>query len=207
MRQKSSPGVVRMRTKKIIDALQHCARRKDCADCPVYDRFNQDECYSMLLQTAAARLQELLQQANERPVDIHIKYFADIQELEKLENGDWIDLRAAESVELKAGNGYVIPLGVGMILPDGYEAHIEHRSSTFINWGILKACSGIIDNAYNGDDDQWRYGVYATRDAFIEKGDRICQFRIIKNMPKINRYTVDHLNPVSRGGFGSTGKR
>lgn len=136
---------------------------------------------------------------------IPIKYFADVPPIEKNDKGDWIDLRASEKVTLFAGDYYAIPLGVGMILPEGFEAHIEPRSSTFKNWGILKACSGIIDNAYNGDDDQWKFGVYATRYTEIEKGDRICQFRIVENQPKAEFKTVEKLNEKSRGGFGSTG--
>ncbi len=136
---------------------------------------------------------------------VPVKYFVNMPPLEKTDVGDWIDLRAAERVELSAGEYYAIPLGIGMILPKGYEAHIEPRSSTFKNWGILKACSGIIDNSYNGNDDQWRFGVYATRDTVIEKGDRICQFRIMENQPTLRFATVGRLNAKSRGGFGSTG--
>lgn len=137
---------------------------------------------------------------------IPVKYFDGmIPYIEKTDKGDWIDLRAAERVELSAGDYCAIPLGVGMILPKGFEAHIEPRSSTFKNWGILKACSGIIDNSYNGNDDQWKFGVYATRDTVIEKYDRICQFRIVENQPKAEFKTVEKLNEKSRGGFGSTG--
>lgn len=139
---------------------------------------------------------------------IKIKYFDDeIEKIQKISVGDWIDLRSAERVELKAGEYYCIRLGVGMILPDGYEAHIMPRSSTFKNFGILMACSGIIDNSYSGDDDQWLFGALAMRDTVIEKGDRICQFRIMKNQPSITFEVADHLNDVSRGGIGSTGKR
>lgn len=197
-----------MRTKIIVDALRHCATHDYCNDeCPAYDRGVCDQ-YNGIMLAAAARLKELLKQANERPVDLDIKYFTDIPEIEKTEKGDWIDLRAAKDVELKAGEEAVIPLGVGMILPPGYEAWILPRSSTPRKFGIMCANSmGIIDNSYNGENDEWGFVAVALRDTTIHKGDRICQFRIMKNMPELNIYTANHLNPVSRGGFGSTGTK
>lgn len=120
--------------------------------------------------------------------------------------GDWIDLRAAETVEMKAGDSCVISLGVSMRLPYDYEAHIIPRSSTFKNFGILMANSyGLIDNTYCGDDDIWGFPAIAMRDTVIHKGDRICQFRIMQRQPKIVFAKVEHLNGKSRGGFGSTG--
>ncbi len=141
---------------------------------------------------------------------IRIKYFH--PEMEKLTyidgKSDWIDLRCAERTELKAGDFKLIPLGVAMALPEGYEAHVAPRSSTFKKWGILQTNSvGIIDNSYCGDNDQWCLPVYATRDTVLEFGDRICQFRIVENQPKIHFEEVDHLNGADRGGFGSTGSR
>ena len=140
---------------------------------------------------------------------IKIKYFdPEIEKIEKIDVGDWIDLRSAETVELKAGDYYPFYLGVGMILPDDYEAHVLPRSSTPENFGIIMACSmGIVDNSYSGDADEWRFPALAIRDTVIHKGDRIAQFRIVKNQPAIKFEAVDHLNEVSRGGIGSTGKR
>jgi len=137
---------------------------------------------------------------------IRIKYFADIEKIGKIEKGDWIDLRASEDISLAAGQSCCIPLGVGMILPEGYEAHVVPRSSTFKKWGIIQTnhC-GIIDNSYSGDNDQWMMPVYAVRDTEIKKNDRICQFRIIERQPEIVFIEVDRLNDVDRGGFGSTG--
>lgn len=139
---------------------------------------------------------------------IKIKYFDQgIEKIQKISKGDWIDLRSAERVELKAGDYYLIRLGVGMILPDGYEAHILPRSSTPSKFGIMCANSqGVIDNSYSGDADEWKFPAVAIRDTVIEKGDRICQFRIVKNQPGIKFEVVDHLNEISRGGIGSTGK-
>lgn len=140
---------------------------------------------------------------------IKIKYFD--KEIDKIRNiegkSDWYDLRAAETVELKKGEYKLIPLGVGAILPNGYEINIVPRSSTFKNWGILQTNSfGVIDNSYSGDNDQWMFPVYATRDTIINKNDRICQFRINEKQPELIIKEVEHLNDVDRGGFGSTGK-
>lgn len=138
---------------------------------------------------------------------IKIKYLNNsINRLEKIEKGDWIDLRSAEDVELKKGENKLIHLGVAMELPKGYEAHIVPRSSTFKKWGIIQTNHmGVVDNTYCGDEDWWFMSVYATRDAKIEKGDRICQFRIVEKMPPIEFETVEILGNENRGGYGSTG--
>ncbi len=141
---------------------------------------------------------------------IRIKYFSD--EIERLRyidgKSDWIDLRASERVELKKGEYKLIPLGVAMQLPEGYEAHVVPRSSTFKTYGVIQTNScGVIDGSYCGDEDIWKLPVYATRDTVIEKNDRICQFRIMKNQPKILFEETKKLNNQNRGGFGSTGKQ
>lgn len=140
-------------------------------------------------------------------MEIKIKYFTDIEKIEKIEKGDWIDLRAAEDTEMIAGDYKLIPLGVGMILPEGYEAHIVPRSSTFKNWSILQTNSmGVIDNSYSGENDQWMFPALAIFDTVIHKNDRICQFRIVEKQPEIEFTEVEHLNEEDRGGFGSTGE-
>lgn len=138
---------------------------------------------------------------------IKIKYLDDsIERLSKIEKGDWIDLRSAETVELKKGNHYLIHLGVAMEIPQGYEAHVLPRSSSFKKWGFLETNSmGIIDNSYKGDDDWWFMSVYATRDEVINKNDRIGQFRIMEKMPSIEFEVVEILGNENRGGHGSTG--
>lgn len=139
---------------------------------------------------------------------IKIKYHNDIRPLEILDNGDWIDLRAAEDVNLEKGDFRLISLGVSMKLPEGYEAHIVPRSSTFKHWGIIQANHmGVIDNSYCGDNDIWKFPAIATRDAVIYKNDRICQFRIMKKQPCVRFDTVEHLNGSDRGGFGSSGRK
>ena len=141
-------------------------------------------------------------------MEVYIKYFADgLIPVEKISKGDWIDLRAAEDIEMKAGEFRVIPLGVGMILPDGYEAHIAPRSSTYKNYGIIQTNSiGMVDSSYCGEEDEWKMAAYALRDTVIHKNDRICQFRIVEKQPEIEFVKVEHLKEQSRGGFGSTGK-
>lgn len=142
---------------------------------------------------------------------IKVKYFNDadghsVAPLEKIEKGDWIDVRSNKNISLHKGDFVMIPLGIGMKLPDGYEAHLVPRSSTFKKWGIIQTNSiGIIDNSYSGDNDQWMIPVYATRDTFIMKNDRIAQFRIVEKQPIIGFERVDKLDDVDRGGFGSTG--
>lgn len=140
-------------------------------------------------------------------MEIKIKYHADIDPIEKIEQGDWIDLRAAEDTWMMPGDYKVISLGVSMQLPKGYEAHIVPRSSTFKNWGVLQTNHmGVIDESYCGDTDIWRFPAFATRPCLIEKNSRICQFRIVKKMEDVSFKMVDHLNETNRGGFGSTGK-
>jgi len=149
-------------------------------------------------------------QNGEEMEKIRIKYFTDkIEPLTYIDGkSDWIDLRASETVELKKGEAALIPLGVAMELPHGYEAHIVPRSSTFKNFGIIQTNScGIVDGSYCGDEDMWRMPVYALRDTRIEVNDRIAQFRIVENQPKIVFEEVEVLGNGSRGGFGSTGKQ
>lgn len=141
---------------------------------------------------------------------IKIKYFSEkIDKLDYIDGkSDWIDLRASEDVALRQGEFRLIPLGVGMELPPGYEAHVVPRSSTYKNFGIIQANHmGVIDGSYCGDHDMWYVPVIAMRDTKIKTNDRICQFRIVENQPKIEFEEVEHLTGEDRGGFGSTGKQ
>lgn len=143
-------------------------------------------------------------------MQIKIKYFTD--KIDKLEyiggskKSNWIDLRAAERVELKAGESKLIPLGVAMQIPEGYEAHIAPRSSTYKNFGIIQTNSiGIVDSSYCGENDQWFFPAKADRNTVVEINDRICQFRIVANQPHL-RFTESPLdNNKDRGGFGTSG--
>ena len=141
---------------------------------------------------------------------IKIKYFSD--KIDKLEyiggKSDWIDLRASEEVTLKKGEFALIPLGVGMKLPEGYEAHVVPRSSTFKNFGVIQTNHmGVIDESYCGDHDEWKVPVMAVRDTCIHVNDRICQFRIMAHQPALQFEEVEHLEGCDRGGFGTTGKQ
>jgi len=140
---------------------------------------------------------------------VQIRYITeDLPRIAAAPGGDWIDLRAAEDVSMKAGEYRLIPLGIAVKLPEGYEAHIAPRSSTFKNFGLLQVNGvGVVDGSYCGDDDQWFVPMLATRDTAVRKGDRICQFRIMKNQPEICFEEVPHLSEENRGGFGSTGVR
>ena len=141
-------------------------------------------------------------------MEIEIKYFSDeIEPLRYIDGkSDWIDLRCAKETEIKAGEMKLVPLGVAMKLPEGYEAHIVSRSSTFKHFGVIQANAfGIVDESYCGDEDQWFYPAYALRDTVIHVNDRICQFRIVEHQPAVTFTVKEHLSDASRGGFGTTG--
>lgn len=140
--------------------------------------------------------------------EVKVKYLVEgLEELHCVPGSDWVDLRCAEDVTLRAGEFRLIPLGVAVALPEGYEAHVVPRSSTFKNYGLLQANSmGVVDGSYRGDGDQWRWPVFATRNVTIEKNTRLCQFRIMENQPPLVFTKVEHLDAPDRGGFGSTGK-
>jgi len=149
-------------------------------------------------------------------LNIKIKYHTDIEKIKKIEKGDWIDLRCAEDTIINQGDYKLISLGVSMKLPEGYEAHIVPRSSTFKNFGIIQVNHmGIIDNSYAGDNDIWMFGAYCHEGkqynginhfTLIKKNDRICQFRIMEKQPEFEFEEVGFLNNENRGGIGSTGK-
>lgn len=141
-------------------------------------------------------------------VPVKIRYIS--KEIEKLRyidgKSDWIDLRCAEEVDLKAGESRLIRLGICVELPEGFEAHIVPRSSTYRNFGIIQTNHmGVVDHSYCGDEDEWKYPVLAMRDTHLSVNDRICQFRIMENQPELFFEEVEHLTKNSRGGFGTTG--
>lgn len=139
--------------------------------------------------------------------NLKVKYLSNnLEKIKKTKVGDWIDLRCATQVNLKAGEFALIPLGVAIKIPNGYEAIIAPRSSSFKNWGIIQTNGiGVIDSSYCGNEDEWKMPVYATRNTTINQNDRVCQFRLLKNQPSFEIKEVDNLSDVSRGGFGSTG--
>ena len=158
--------------------------------------------------TAIDYLREDYESSIENNETILIKYFTDIEPIEINPKGDWIDLRSAIDIDLKKDEFKLIPLGVAMQLPKGYEAHIVPRSSTYKNFGIIQTNhQAVIDESYCGDNDQWYYPIYALRDTHISMGDRICQFRIMEKQPMLEFEEVDRLNNKDRNGFGSSGIR
>ena len=169
-------------------------------------------------------VKEELDKKDYSPVNIRIKYLDDeVTKLKKIDQGDWIDVYAAEDVVIQEGASGIIPLGFCMELPKGYEAYLAPRSSTFKKWGIIVTNSiGIIDESYNGDNDQWMLAVHCIDGkekitlensgqeimvTSIKKNDKIAQFRIMKKMPMINFLEVDELGNEDRDGFGSTGTK
>lgn len=139
--------------------------------------------------------------------EIKIKYLPGAAHMEQTDLGDWIDCFAYEDVTLHEGEYGYINLGFACQLPDGYEAHVAPRSSTFKHFGVIQTNSvGVIDNLFCGNDDTWMMPVLAMRDTIIKKGERPCQFRIMKKQPKIIFNQVVNLNDENRGGFGSSGR-
>ena len=174
---------------------EECGYYKGCNDCALYGT---EMCTPM---NKKGKLMELK--------TIKIKYVKDgMEKIEHIENGDWIDLRIAEDVTLVAGEFKLIPLGVAMMLPKGYEALVIPRSSTFKKYGIIQANSiGLIDETYCGNNDEWHFPAYATRNISILKNTRICQFRIIEHQPSVSLIEAEHLSDTDRCGFGSTGDK
>lgn len=150
-------------------------------------------------------------QENRNALLIKIKYKDEtIPRLKKLEKGDWIDLAAAEDVVIEPMSFKLIDLGIAMQLPEGYEAHIVPRSSTFKHWHIIQTNHmGVIDNSYSGPEDWWKFPAFnlsTTEATVIKKGERICQFRIETQQPDVLFDELNFQEGVNRGGFGSTGK-
>jgi dUTP pyrophosphatase len=177
-------------------------------DCPVYE--SEEDAYDNLPQyrpnSVAPDKRYLVPEVPTIKVRYHKELCPDLIEMKKVDKGDFIDLRAAETVDLKAGEFKLINLGISIQLPKGYHAEVVPRSSTFKNFGIIMTNSiGIIDESYCGDNDIWRFPALAMRSTHIEINDRICQFRVVKNRD-INIEVVDKLDNEDRGGFGTTGK-
>lgn len=140
-------------------------------------------------------------------MDIKVKLFDTACDFEKVTNGDWIDLRSRIEIEGHVGQYYEIPLGIAMELPEGYEAHVIPRSSSFKKYGFIQTNSvGLIDNTYCGDTDEWKLPVLFMKPVTIHKGDRVCQFRIVENMKSVNFQKVTKLYGKNREGLGSTGR-
>lgn len=142
-------------------------------------------------------------------LQIKVKYLSDqIDKIQKIKIGDWIDLRCSQEVSLKKGEQAYIPLGVAMELPEGYEAWLTSRSSMSHKFLIQHSDDlGVIDHSYCGDNDEWKLPVVALEDTTLHINDRICQFRIHEVMPEVEIIEVETLGNPDRGGLGSTGKQ
>jgi dUTP pyrophosphatase len=162
---------------------------------------------------------------------IRIKYFEGATKLKKIEKGNWIDVYSSKDVFVKEREREMIPLGFALELPQGWEAHLAPRSSTFKTWGIIQTNSvGVVDDTYIGDNDEWHMPVYCLQGKHVEKnskilsedermyetescgtwikkGDKIGQFRIMEVMPKIEFEEVESFGNSDRGGFGTTGTK
>lgn len=142
------------------------------------------------------------------PLQIEIRYLPEATHMDMIEQGNWIDCYVYEDYDLKAGDFQLVNLGFSMKFPDGYEAILAARSSTFMKYGLLQANGiGVIDTSYSGPEDIWRMPVYATRDIHIDKDTRLCQFRLIARQQPVEFIEAqdDGESTQSRGGFGSTG--
>lgn len=184
----------------------------------------EDECVKVLFDGKESSLfceYEDIEKVGDK-VKIRIRYLDGAKKLEKITKGDWIDCFVYEDIFIPEGSYGMVNLGFAMELPEGYEAHLAPRSSTFKTWGVIQTNSfGVIDNSYAGNEDIWKYPVYCLKGKDIErvnetygkkgtwfrKGDKICQFRIIENQPTIEFEEVDDLGNETRGSFGSTGSR
>lgn len=141
-------------------------------------------------------------------VKYHRRSTAQITPLEQTNWGDWIDLRCAKQVIIPAGTSRVVPFGVSMKLPRGYEANVLARSSLCKNFSVIQTnAMGVIDSTYCGDDDEWFAELHNISDSSISIpfDARICQFRIVKKMPKVKFKRVKSLGCPNRGGHGSSG--
>jgi dUTP pyrophosphatase len=137
---------------------------------------------------------------------IKVKYKENSPELTQTDKGGCIDLYNYNDLTLKRGEFGFIDFGIAIELPQGYDAIILPRSSTFKKYGLLLTNSaGYIDNSYNGDNDYWLGCVYATRDIQIPAGTRCFQFRLVKTQPSLQIVSVDSLGNEDRSGFGSSG--
>jgi len=144
----------------------------------------------------------------------------DIPPLQVIEKGEWVDLSLAESISLGKGEFVLASFGVRMQLPPEYEAWIIPRSSTFLKYKVMQANSvGLIDSTYAGKNDVWKFPAIAMETTNIQKGIRVCQFRIMPSMKASSRtkkewleydgveFVEEEWDAEDRGGFGSTGEK
>lgn len=115
------------------------------------------------------------------------------------------DLRSRCDIVLEPGVSTLVPTGVYIELPVGYEAQIRPRSGLALKHDLMLTNSpGTVDAGYRGEIGVIMYN--AGRAAFsITRGDRIAQM-VICRLPEVELVQADELNSTLRGegGFGST---
>ncbi len=121
-----------------------------------------------------------------------------------------MDLRAnlESDIILNSGERALVPTGLYVEIPVGYEAQIRPRSGLAINKGVTILNSpGTIDADYRGEVCVIMVNC-AKEDFIIKDGDRICQMIITKH-EKAEWISVERLEETKRGegGFGHTGKK
>ena len=118
-----------------------------------------------------------------------------------------MDLRAAEDIVLKPGARCLMPTGISIALPLGYEAQVRPRSGLAVKHGVtVLNAPGTIDCDYRGEVKVPLIN-HGEDDFTIARGDRIAQM-VIAPVTRIDWRTVEMLDDTKRGagGFGSSGQ-
>ena len=118
-----------------------------------------------------------------------------------------MDLRAADAVTLKPGARALVPTGLSIALPEGYEAQVRPRSGLAVKHGVTVLNSpGTIDSDYRGEIKVPLIN-HGQEDFLIARGDRIAQM-VIAPVTRIGWAEVEALDDTARGsgGFGSSGR-
>lgn len=117
------------------------------------------------------------------------------------------DLRSRVETELPPGRSILVPTGLFLELPVGFEAQVRPRSGLALRHDLmLTNTPGTIDAGYRGEVGVILYN--AGHEVFpVRRGDRIAQM-VIARLPEIELAECDELSDSVRGanGFGSTGK-
>lgn len=163
-----------------------------------------DPCTEALIKANLEQETTISEELPELKIRYHRETNPELPDVEK--HGNFYDVYCNETVMLNKGDFHLLDLGISVECPEGYWLQIVPRSSTFKNWGIIQANSfGVVDTSYCGDNDIVKMPIFATRDICIPANTRICQFRLVKDIP----FTICRVNKLEgpdRGGFGSTGQ-
>lgn len=121
-----------------------------------------------------------------------------------------MDVLAANdtSVTIPAGGRSVIPTGLRIAVPEGYEAQVRPRSGLARDFGIdVSNSPGTIDADYRGEV-QIILSNHGAEDFVVERGDRVAQL-VVAPVSRVEWEVVPSLDETGRGagGFGHTGRR